>query len=189
MITGLVASGAVIAGAVNVTDDFTAADGTALNGRTTTTGGKTWVGTGTITGNQAAGVLNAVVDVGYADIDMTVVITIGSSNEDGVRFRQVDSNNDFRVALKPTAGDVLVLSRKTAGSETVQNTSGDVGTMSAGEVGTMRVRTNGTAIKIYWNAVLWIDTTNASHTTGTKHGINGTHSGYRADSFSVVPYT
>lgn len=174
-----------------ITDTFPEADGTNLNGKATTTGGKTWQvlgGTMNLLGNKARGtsgsVDSAVVDAGFANIDMSVDITVGDATThiDGVLFRTIDLNNYFRVAINTVANQLIVL-RNLAGVETSVNTGSAA--IDPGQTGTMRVLTNGTSIQVFWNAVAIINFTHSSHLTATKHGIIENNTNTRFDNFSL----
>lgn len=176
---------------VSITDAFTAANGTNLNGRTTTTGNKIWTvrgGSLDIQSNQArpsagSGSSWATVDAGISDFDMSVVLTY-HSDLDGLIFRASDASNYFRVAVDQTANEVYLV-RNLAGVES--NLGSWAAATSPGETATIRVVAVGQNIKIYVNATLRIEVNNSSHQTVTKHGIiGGASTSTRFDTFSLV---
>jgi len=156
---------------VTITDNFTGADTASINGRTTTTGNKTWVvvgGTGIgITTNQAAqksaGDQYAYVDGGVADTTPQIkIVTLAGAGY--LLFRFTDTSNHFITGCNSTT---LVAYQKVAGSYTSIGTS----TIAAGD--TLLCVMSSTSLIIKKNGTAVITTTNSNHTTATKNGLFG----------------
>lgn len=173
----------------NCLDTFTRADSTTTMGGTETAN-LVWQktsGTWGISTNQAysqSGTTDsyAYIDVGSADIDVSVKITaFTGANEQGLCFRLVDTNNFYRL-LRSTA-TTLLLQKRTAGSYTTIKSV--TKTMANGDV--FRVRAYGDSIMCYLNGSLVISTVNSGYNTATKHGFgNGTgNSTARFDDFQI----
>lgn len=180
-----------VVAAAGITDTFTAANGTNLNGRTTETGSKTWtvgngvfdINTNKVRPTTVSGSAYATLDAGAANIDMSVDVTIGATTVDGLLFRFVDGANYWRVDLV-TGTDRLHLIRSTAGAED-GSISGAV-SLDVGNTYTIRVVTSGTSISAYVNGVLIASTTNSTHQTATKHGIIAGSTNTRFDNLSIT---
>jgi hypothetical protein len=159
---------------VVITDDFQGATNADMNGRLTTTGGKTWVangGTWSIFGNggrhsnTTPG--NLTVDTGEADgtwqIDFYTATDLAYS---GIRFRDNGGGQNYQL--------------KTDGSTWHFQHDGvtDIGVTAPGTVTTntwyyLRIVLAGHRVKIYINDVLTFDHTGTdlNYTTGTKVGL------------------
>lgn len=160
---------------VLASDSFNRTDSTTTLGTTDSYNGGTayaWtpiVGTWGISSNQAyeVTVTNdgfAVIDVGQADVDITVTLTIGAVVS-GIYFRATDSNNFWRfIGVGTTA---LYLQKKSAGSmSTISNIAA---TVANGD--TIRVTAQGSTITLYHNGTSIGTATNTFNQTVTKHGI------------------
>lgn len=181
----LIAPSTVIA-----SDDFDRANDASSLG-STSVGGLAWsatVGTWGISSNRAYNPSNttnafAVVDCGVSDFDVSLVIATydpASTNEQGLWFRAVDSNNWFRLVR---SGSNLLIQRRVAG--TVVTLSSTAQTFANGD--TFRVVCNGPVIQAYLNGSLKATITDFNHIGSAKVGPGNASnsSNSRFDSFSV----
>jgi hypothetical protein len=181
-------------GLVAAADTFTGANSaSSLNGRTTTTGGKTWSASGNmgISSNQAyksdtsAG--SALVDTGIYDGTFEIQFTTGASTSDynGIFVRRASNNIDY-IKIEQDA-DKFVLKKFLGGSETGLTTA--FGVFAANTTYAIRVEAHGASLKVYVNNVLVHDytITDSVLLTGTYFGFYSTiGTGYRWDNFSAT---
>lgn len=182
-----------------ITDTFTAANGTTLAGRATTTGGATWtVHTGgfTINNNRvehsapATGLATATVDAGVVNhfVEATVYGVVADNYIDLIAA-YVDNSNKFMVSI--WADGQTFLKKVVAGTATtlVQAPAGTVG--SGAVVRLIRTGGNQWTVLVNGTQVLQSDTLQTDFATATRTGINGerfnatTTFGY--DDFSTGP--
>lgn len=110
------------AGFTTITDSFTGADGTAIGGRTTDTGGKLWTaqrGTFQILSNQAAPnsvALNNLVTFDAGVSDATFSFIVGPSQYSGLTFRGSDASTYW--ILAHTGGTVILYTTTNGGTST-----------------------------------------------------------------------
>lgn len=191
-------------------DDFTASNGTTLDGRTLspTDPGDTWAKVtiqGTITGdiqsNRARHLQGATGDggVGYhiadfGESDVTITTTMQSSHADhtlDIILRETDSNN-WWAASGYIGGDTWRILKKEAGSVSVV-ASGAMDISTATDYA-VKVVANGSTITVYVNGTQIVQATNATfQQTATKHGFGSTNvianqSSTHTD-FRVIPGT
>lgn len=198
-------------GATIATDDFTAANGTALNGRTTTTGSKTWTTFGSgweintnrarnTNTNGAANEYYARIDAGVADYEISVDVTMPASFDtihDGILFRYIDANNFCYARFvedpgQPTNNEVEIW--EWIGGVQLDTCKTQYGDYLAGS-GTynLKVQVVGRYVHVYVDSkpVLSYVISISDITTGTNVGIYhaGDDDGSSFDSFSVKALT
>jgi len=192
-------------GSTIATDDFTAANGTPLSGRTTTTGGKTWAVQGSgweINSNRARNTNTngaeveffATIDAGEADYEVSVAVTTKPSGDRllaGVAVRVVDANNHIyvRVLIDPgqpmnheielweiVSGSALATTRQMIGVYYADNTAY-----------TLKVQCVGSMIHTFLNNEPILSYIVQSQLTGTGVGLyhSGADDGSSFDTFSV----
>lgn len=169
--------------AVLIHDIFTAADGTAINGRTpapTNTPGNTWAALGTATwtiqGNKASktgGGGNNLVVVNAADADVTITcdVTVANTAErQGIGLRATDINNFWGVSWKNT--NVVELVERSGGTLSVRATTAL--TLTPGTSHEFKVVANGATITGYVDGVQYVTYGSAtSNQSATSHGLYG----------------
>ena len=192
-------------GATIATDAFTAANGTALNGRTTDTGSKTWttVGAGWEINTNRARNTNiggaetdffAYVDAGVADYEVSVDVTTKPSGDRllaGLVVRRTDANNHIfvRILIDPTqpnnheielwetvAGVTLDTCRQMIGVFYVDNTAY-----------TLTVQAVGRFMHIFLGTEPIMSYVTSANLTGTGVGLyhSGADDGSSFDNFAV----
>lgn len=171
---GLPGGGGVSGSQVIFTDVFTAANGTNLNGRTTTTGNKTWVVTGVagfdIQSNQAhstsaGGDGFASVDAGVSNVTFLITFA-GAAGTGGICWRRSDDNNHW---LVQAGGGAAHIYKRVAGSYT------DLGSIGVTPVqnDVLKVIASGNSHSVYDNNTLAITLTDSFNNTATQVGIKG----------------
>jgi len=196
-------------GSTLVTDDFTAADGTALAGRTTTTGGKTWAVAGTgwqINSNKArntnvggAGAdYFAWFDSGASDVEVSVDVTFPASFDTvhaGIVIRRTDANNFLHIRFVEDPGqpfdDEIEIWETVGGTtlDTVRHQFGDVFTGSMTR--TLKVQAVGRYIHCFMNNEPICSYVTSGNLTGTGVGLHhaGDDDGSVFDAFTVKALT
>lgn len=179
-------------GVVYAADTFNRADATTLG--TAPTGGQTWSmagsgGTIGIISQQAYKATGgtaedyALIDVGRADVDLSVTLAAMSQNGIGPVWRATDGSNLW--ALDCNTSDPITVYRKTAGGFAAIVGAGVVA--AAGDV--VRVVVVGSAGTLYVNGVQKATFSDSFNATATKHGLRITEQGpsvSRLDSFTVA---
>jgi hypothetical protein len=172
-------------------DDFNRANGT-LSGATPSDGGSAWTvsfGTFAVDTNKAketSGAAHCNADLEASETDGTVQVTLSTlgSADIGLVFRKVDANN-FWFVYENTSG--VVLKKMVAGSPSTvafalpTTADGDVlSVVLSGD--TITVKRNGS------NALSPATVTDATHNTGTRHGLYVSLGGgsERADDFGFT---
>jgi len=112
-----------------------------------------------------------------ADITMNITLATLDANGAGVLFRWVDASN-YWLLLGSTS--TLSLSKVVAGSST--NVSGFIGVLGSGY--TIQVTANGSAISVVTNGNLIYSTSDSTHATATKHGLQSQGTSQRWDNLS-----
>jgi hypothetical protein len=179
------------AGGATVTDSFDRANASTLG---TADSGQAWTtnaGVFSIASNQASssssgGSFTATLDAGIADIDMRIDVVIGASNSNpGVVFRSVDISNFWHFTV---AAGSWFLYKRVANSYTSMGSGSGPGSGTH----TVRVVAVGSNIEVYINGFSKITTTDASHSTATKHGLgtsllSGNGSGCQFNDLTITP--
>lgn len=177
---------------IYVADNFDRADSGSLG--TTPVGGKVWTLTDP---NMAYGIKNqqayratggtveayALVDVGHADVDVSVTLASVSGNGCGQAWRATDASNLW--VMDCNSGDPITVYKKTAGAFTA--VAGTGAFAQPGDV--VRVVVVGSAGTVYVNGVQKAMFSDAFNATATKHGLRITEqapSVSRLDNFSVA---
>lgn len=153
------------------TDDFTGTDGTTLNGRTTTTGSKTWaVTTGGLEINSnkcycpTGG--TAVLDSGVADV--TVQVTLGNISTNLILLRcNSTASQQVMAYIEGTRARLFDEAFTQIGSTYT-------GTFSFGDV--IEFDASGTSLTLKQNGVTRITATSSTHQTNTYVGLRGSGS-------------
>lgn len=175
-------------GGVSITETFAGANGTALVGKLTTTGAKTWTATDSsvwrLNGSglgyleSGAGPLGtwAVTQVNAGVADCTIQVTLSANNSNGTRdglaFRFVDNSNYWMFFNYLSAGGSpgYYLRSYVAGVLTYDSGVMTTGASNAaGQV--LKIVTLGTSIKAYYNGIERVNITNSQFSTATRHGI------------------
>ena len=181
-----------------VSDTFTAANGTALNGRTPspTDPGATWAtqsgtaGNQTIQSNKASFACNnsredLVIDAGVSDGTIEATMTIPATGSIGIlMFRVQDVNNYWQLTIDDTQ---TVLYRIVAGA--VDYSSIVTQAHASGTPYTLRVTLSGNSVSGEVVGETPIATTSSVGAARTKHGIGGYYAGtgnVTADDFTVT---
>lgn len=181
-----------------VFDDFSEANGTAINGKLADTG-QAWATTGVVGAawTVESGRLTspgdgfAYVEAGAANVDVSVVFPTVSTNEVfGILGRFTNTSNYILVVGGSPAVDNNIYLQKVVAGVVTTLTS-----VSSAYVANqkLRLKMNGNSLKVFKNDVEILSTTDAAHNTVTKHGILlagggfGAQPGRTADDFLVVP--
>ncbi len=175
-------------GAINISDSFTAADGTALAGRVSETGGKIWQALGATYTIQsgaaqlASGTLFAnVLDAGSANVHVTLKMVTNGNN--WLVFRAVDR---FNFLLFRISGANVQLYRVEQGVFTSLATAN--GVAAAGDI--FEVDANGFQVSCYRNGAVVPGFSNLAVNycaQAVKHGIGSGTVGDRVDDFEIIP--
>lgn len=170
--------------AVIVRDTFTAADGTALIGRTTEVGGKVWstyvAQTWQITANRAAPVSQAwdhpvYVDAGVSDnVAFSITCADYISSTQQIFWRIVDDINSFCIQ-GTTIYSIYDNAWYQAGTIPSAFVTGDV----------VRIEVVGNISTIFRNGTQIAQIDSPDHTTGTGYGFNTNNTATRFDNFTV----
>lgn len=188
---------AVAAAVLLIHDQFTAADGTAISGRTPSpvnVPGNNWaaaLGTAvwTIQGNKASktggGGHNLMV-VSAADADVTItadVTVVNSAERQGVGLRATDVNNFWGVTWRNT--NVVELVERNGGTLTVRASAAL--TLTPGSTYEFKVIASGSTITGYVNGVQYVTYGSATlNQTTTNHGLYAGSTGLPTwDNFKV----
>lgn len=189
------------ASTVLAADTFTGANTSNINGRSTTSGAKTWVtpygtlqtGTWGITSNRAttslaSGGTNAVIDTGAVSGQAYVTVTskgTGVTNE-GIEFRCSASGDCLWFGWYNGACYGIGYSTGAGvGNGTVYTNDGCVNSLTNGDI--LSVSYDGNVINGYRNGVLYLTTTQSQNNTETRAGIStgGGSVSVQFDDFSV----
>lgn len=162
--------------AVSITDNFTGSDGTAINGRTTTTGGKTWVATGyTIQSNKAQDLTAtgtnhySILDAGVSDCTVQLDM-VYASQYPALTFRYVDANNTWTFYHDISATSMKV-------GKTVAGVFTPIATyVVASGTHTIKVVMSGNNLSFYDGATLLGTFADSFNATATKHGFSNYNS-------------
>jgi hypothetical protein len=158
-------------------DDFVAANGTAIAGRTPPVGPIPVIdaGTHTIQSQEMVSSVGGVVnwDIAQSNFDFTVrtrctTTLAGSGSGLGTYFRRVNDNNRMVISFSTTSITLYEFNN----SASVTNTWVVSRTFGNNDTYFISVRANGTSVKIWVNNILQIDIT-TSYTTAGKVGILG----------------
>jgi hypothetical protein len=196
-------------GSTIATDDFTAANGTALSGRTTTTGAKTWTTVGAgweINTNKARNTnINstevnyfAYIDAGVADYEITADITSSAVNDwfyVGFVLRRSDANNltyfRLRMGSDQPGNDEIEIWEVTGGVtlDTVKHQLGEFYTVSTTYA--VKAQVVGRFMHIFVNGEPILGYVFSGGITGTGVGLyhNSADDGSTFDTFAVKALT
>jgi hypothetical protein len=196
-------------GSTIATDDFTAANGTAISGRTTTTGAKTWTTVGAgweINTNRARNTNTggaevdffAHIDAGQADYETSVAITTKPSGDRllvGIVTRYVDADNHtyLRILIDPgqPTNHEIELWERTGGVtlDTCKHQLGDH--YDDATAYTLTVQVVGPLLHCFLGTEPILSYVFAGQITGTKTGLyhSGADDGSSFDTFTVKALT
>lgn len=189
-----------------VSDTFTAANGTAIAGRSpspTNTPGNTWVaantstsaptGSGTIQSNAlqfANDNDGAVYDAGVGKTDVTFevdwITVVSLNNRASVLIRHASNGNCIQWNVRVPNGDMNVYVRE-AGAITSTPIAGQAYSWTAGSTYALKVVTNGNTVTGFVNGAQVWSLTIATHNTATRFGVqrNGSDTGQTFDNVRI----
>lgn len=165
------ASGAA-PGTTLLQDSFTAANGTAISGRTPTVGAtwETFSGGMTIQGNAAVGAGVHVAECGAADVALVATVN-ASTTYPGIAFRATDANNYWYAAVDELGDTQVVLYEVVGGTPTVRDFADSGATTGPTD---LTVLAAGASVIVQLGGVEFLNyPTAASGLAATKHGIYG----------------